>query len=222
MCGRFTLTVSGEEVAEAFGLQETPRLEPRYNIAPSQPIAAVRAGSTGASRHLAFLRWGFLPTSGARGRVLLINARAETLGRRPAFREAFERRRCLVPADGFYEWKALEGARRKQPYYFRLVDGRPFALAALWEPPPADDPSGPGACTLVTTAPNGLLAPVHDRMPALLDRDDYDAWLAPEERSGPRVSALLRPFPAERMTGFPVGFSVNDPRNDSPDCCRPA
>ena len=221
MCGRFTLTTPGEIVALAFDLEEARSLVPRYNIAPTQPVAVVRAGAS--RRDLALLRWGLVPTWSRepRGRALLINARADTLGTKPSFREAFERRRCLIPADGFYEWKGLAGARRKEPHLIRMADGGLFALAGLWEPPHPGDPESRGSCAIVTTEPNALLREIHDRMPAILPPGAWADWLDPTLRDASRVAPLLGPYPADKMTVIRVGPTVNNAANDSPDCVRP-
>lgn len=221
MCGRFTLTTPGEIVAEAFGLDEAPPLEARYNIAPTQPVAVVRGGE--GRRHLDLVRWGLVPawSREPRGRALLINARADTLGTRTSFRDALVRRRCLIPADGFYEWKAVPGSRRKQPYLIRRGDGAPFAFAGLWEPPHPADPESRGSCAIVTTEPNALLREIHDRMPAILPRDAWSLWLDPAVGDPYRVTPLLAPYPDGEMTATRVGQTVNNAANESPECVRP-
>jgi putative SOS response-associated peptidase YedK len=218
VCGRFTLTTPGELIAEAFGLEETPALEPRYNIAPTQPVAVVRQGPAG--RSLSFLRWGLVPTfsSEARGRNLLFNARAETLAARPAFRSAYQRRRCLIPADGFYEWQTVPGERQRRPHLVRVVGGQPFAFAGLWEPPHPTDPGSPGTCTIVTTDANVALRPIHDRMPVIIPPASYGTWLDAEDRSS---ASLLRPYPDEGLTPVRVGTAVNRAANDTPECLVP-
>jgi putative SOS response-associated peptidase YedK len=219
MCGRFTLTVPGEEVAEAFGLDEVPELVARYNIAPTQPVAVVRSAPSGG-RRVSFLRWGLVPsfTREPQRRPVLFNARAETLGARPAFRAAWEKRRCLIPADGFYEWEAVAGERTRRPHLVRAADGRPFAFAGLWEWPHPADPESPGTCTIVTTEANGVLRPIHDRMPVILPRDAYAAWL---DLSNRRAVDLLRPAPDGLLTAVRVGPAVNRAAHDAPDCLLP-
>lgn len=221
MCGRFTLSSPAEVLAEEFELAEAPRLAPRYNVAPSQEVAFVRRERPGAARTLARARWGFVPASSETPwrRAPLVNARSETAARAPAFREAFLRRRCLVPADGFYEWRPEPGSRSKQPWLVRRRDARPFALAGLWEPPAG----GRGAETLVllTTEPNALVAAIHDRMPVILARGAYAAWLDPACRDTARLSPLLRPCPEDWLEAFPVGRAVNDPACDGPECVAP-
>ena len=216
MCGRFTLTASGEEIAEAFDLPEVPALAPRYNIAPSQPVAVVRDDAAGA-RQVALLTWGFLPKDALEGDRPFINARAETAAERPSFRDAFARRRCLVAADGFYEWEGT--GKKRQPWYLRLASGRPFAFAGLWEPPRTEEK--PGTCTLLTTAPNELVRSIHDRMPVILAPDEAAAWLDPRKPLAD-LRALLHAYPAPAMTAFRVGTAVNNARFDDPSCIAPS
>lgn len=217
VCGRFTLTASGEEVAEAFGLDEIPPLAARYNIAPTQPLVVVRAEPQGARRTLSELKWGLLPIATAEPKRPLINARAETAWSRPAFRDAFTLRRCLIPASGFYEWAGEKP--RRQPWYFRLASGRPFAFAGLWEPP--FDPTEPATVTILTTEPNELTRPVHDRMPVILAPEDYPRWLDTPPEGSAALRPLLAPFPAGAMIAHPVGNAVNDARRDEPSCIAP-
>lgn len=213
MCGRYALTSPPDAIAERFHLLWTPAIEPHYNIAPSQVIPVVR--ETGEGRALAMLKWGLIPwwakdaTIGAR----LVNARAETLASKPAFRDAYRHRHCVVPADAFYEWKPVEG--RKQPYCIRMRDESLFGMAGLWER--WKDPSGQlvESCTIVTVDANPLVAPLHDRMPLILAAEDYDAWLAAE--SGPLPDAV----PAEAMVAYPVSPIVSNARNDVPACLEP-
>jgi len=212
MCGRFSLTASGEELAEVFGLDEAPDLAPRYNIAPTQPVATVRGAGKAGGRTFAWARWGLVPGTPGAGKRVLINVRAEGAGSRPPFREAFAERRCLVAASGFYEWKAAGGGRR--PYYFHLPGHRPFAFAGLWEPAP--DPESSPSCTVLTVPPNELVRPVHDRMPAIVAPDDYQRWLDPELRRAAELRGVLRPFPAAAMAVYPVGPAVNDHKNEGP------
>ncbi|HSL98701.1 MAG TPA: SOS response-associated peptidase [Candidatus Limnocylindria bacterium] len=221
MCGRFTLFDSADSVGERFGLPETPSLSPRYNIAPSQTVAAVRIPPGGGARELVFLRWGLVP-SWAKDPAIgnrMINARAETAADKPAFRVAIRRRRCLVPADGFYEWKRVNG--RKQPYYIRLRDVAVFAFAGLWESWEGPGGASVESCALLTTGPNDLLLPIHDRMPVILSPRDYELWLSPKEQDPKALAPLLRPYPPEEMTVFPVGIAVNNPKTDTPDLIEP-
>jgi putative SOS response-associated peptidase YedK len=221
MCGRFTLFDSADSLAKAFGLKDLPSLSPRYNIAPSQPVTAVRIPPSGGAREVVLLRWGLIP-SWAKDPSLgdrMINARAETAAGKPAFRSAMRRRRCLVPASGFYEWKRTNG--RKQPYCIRRGDGKLFAFAGLWES--WEDPGGAAveSCALLTTSGNELLVSIHDRMPVIVSPTDYDLWLSPEVRDPIVLADLFRPYPSEEMTAFPVGTAVNNPKIDSPDLINP-
>ncbi len=221
MCGRYTLTLPGEILAEVFGLDEAPELAPRYNIAPTQDVAAVRRVPAGAPRSLSMLRWGLVPQwqREPRGSTLLINARAESLQDKPAFREAFERRRCLIPADGFYEWKGA--SRNREPWLIKRDDGRPFAFAGLWEPPVGREPGLVGTCAIVTTDPNELMRPIHDRMPAILAEPDWNAWLDPDNRRLSALRPLLKPAPAEDYVAFPVSPAVNNAGVETPDLILP-
>jgi putative SOS response-associated peptidase YedK len=220
MCGRFLLYTSGAALAEWLGLPEVPALEPRYNIAPTQPVAAVRAGP-GGDRELVRLRWGLVPswsTDLAIGNRL-INARAETAADKPSFRVAFRQRRCLVPANGFYEWVGRAG--KKQPIHFRLRERRPFAFAGLWERWQAPGGEVVESCAVLTTEANDLVRLVHDRMPVILDPDAFAPWLDPAVRDPAALGLLLRPYPADAMMASPVGSWVNNPRNEGPACLAP-
>ena len=219
MCGRFTLATPGQTIAEAFELGAAPELEPRYNIAPTQPVAAIRAA--GAGRELVMLHWGLIPSwskdaaIGAR----MINARGETAADKPSFRTPFRSRRCLILADGFYEWKRVGVG--KQPYHIRMRDGRPFAIAGLWDrwAPPGGDPVE--SCTIVTTSPNDVLAPIHDRMPVILPPAQHALWLDPAVRERERLQEILQPFDSSSMVAYPVSARVNNSRNDDRDCIAP-
>jgi putative SOS response-associated peptidase YedK len=220
MCGRFTLTSPVQAVASQFSLPGLPAFEPRYNIAPTQPVAAVRAAGEAMVRSLVVLQWGLIPFWAKDSEVgaRLINARSETVAEKPAFREAFRRRRCLVLADGFYEWQKQDGG--KQPFYIHLRDGCPFAFAGLWER--WNGPEGPiESCTLLTTQPNELMRPLHNRMPVILEPKDYDLWIDPGIRQTDLLLPLLYPYPAEQMAAFPVSRRVNNPDNDDPQCVVP-
>jgi putative SOS response-associated peptidase YedK len=223
MCGRFTLKASRQAIKDRLALAQTPSIEPRYNIAPTQPVAVVRAIRTKPGtkeRELVMLRWGLVPywaddlAIGNR----MINARAESVAERPAFREAFRKRRCLVVTDGFYEWKRADG--KKQPYYITMKDGGPFAFAGLWE---AWEREGEiiESCTIVTTNSNELVAEIHDRMPVIVDAKDYDVWLDPEVKDLEVLEGLLRPYPSEQMMALPVSRLINDPKNEDAKCVEP-
>ncbi len=218
MCGRYSLTTPVEGMQRAFAFSETPNLAPRYNIAPTQSAPVVRLAADGA-RVLALLCWGLVP-SWAKDPAIgnrMINARAETLGEKPAFRAAFRARRCLVPADGFYEWRKV-GAL-KQPYRVALADGGPFAFAGLWEHWAPKGADAVESFAIVTTAADELLKPIHDRMPVILDPAAYEPWLrGPVEAA---AAALERPLSAA-LRAFPVSKRVNNPRNDDAGCLAPA
>ncbi len=217
MCGRFSLSTAPDWVAEYFGLEEVPDLKPRYNIAPTQEVAAVRQRREGG-RRLDHLRWGLLPASMADtpGGAPLINARSETVADKPSFRQAFLQRRCLVPADGFFEWKRVD--RRKQLIYFTLRDRRPFAFAGLWERWVASDGHPVESCTILTTEPNDLVRPVHDRMPVILEPAGYDPWLSLDSDPERDLVPLFRPYSVGDMESFPVSSVVNSAEPDSPAC----
>ncbi len=222
MCGRFALFTPEEILAAMFGVEEDRFPPASYNIAPSRDVAAVRAAPEGAAgRELALLRWGLIP-SWAKDPAMgdrMINARAETASAKPAFRSAFRRRRCLLPADGFYEWQ--KAGTRKQPYFVRMADGKPFALAGLWER--WEGPGGPiASCTILTTDANALLAPIHDRMPVIVAPADFERWLDPGRQDPVDLMPLARPYPADAMVAFPVRTLVNSPATDDPRCIEPA
>ena len=221
MCGRFTLFEPDKILAREFGISDFPPRSPRYNIAPSQPVAAVRAAPAGTGRELALLRWGLIPSWSKDPAIgnRLINARAETAREKPSFRNAFRRHRCLIPANGFYEWQRRE--RGKQPYFVRMRDGRLFAFAGLW-----DRWENPGkdvieTCTILTTTANAILAPIHDRMPVILPAGEYDRWLDPSLKDPGSLAPLLVPFPPEEMLAFPVSPRVNAPSTDDEGCIAP-
>jgi putative SOS response-associated peptidase YedK len=220
MCGRFTLATVGQDLVEQFHLSGVPDLVPRYNIAPTQPVAVVRHNPQSV-RELTFLHWGLVPSWASDPKIgaRMINARSETVSEKPAFRAAFRRRRCLVPADGFYEWLKLE--RGKQPFFVRMRGGPPFAFAGLWEVWQSPDGAVLESCTLLTTEPNSLIRPLHNRMPVILPPQAYDLWLDPSVEETSRLQPLLQPYPAEEMEAYPVGWEVNRPENDSPRCVLP-
>jgi len=221
MCGRYTLKTPVERLAEKFQFPEIIPLKPRYNIAPSQSVAVVRRFPDDRDRKLAMLRWGLLPlwVKDLSKVQQPINAKAETAAEKPMFRDAFKRRRCLVPADGFYEWKQDGG--RKQPVYIRMKDGEPFAIAGLWEHWEGQDGQVIESCTLLTTEPNDVLAPIHNRMPVILDPKDYAQWLDPDLQTADGVKPLLRPYPSDLMTVYSISLRVNNPRNDDSQCLEP-
>ena len=213
MCGRYALTSPPAVLAERFHLLWTPEVEPHYNIAPGQTIPVVR--ETGQGRELALLRWGLIPFWAKEASIgmKLVNARGETLADKPAFRNAYRQRRCLIPADAFYEWKAIAG--RKQPYCIRMRDEAPFGMAGLWERWKAPDGQTVESCTIVTVDANALIAELHERMPLILSPSDYDAWLRAESKQLPPAVA------AQDMRYYPVSPLVSNARNDVPACLDP-
>jgi putative SOS response-associated peptidase YedK len=221
MCGRFTLFEPDKILSREFGVSGFPALSPRYNIAPSQPVAAVRAARAGTGRELALLRWGLIPSWSKDPAIgnRLINARAETAREKPSFRNAFRRHRCLIPTNGFYEWQRQE--RGKQPYFVRRRDGRLFAFAGLWDRWESPDRSVIETCTILTTAANAVLAPIHDRMPLILPPAEYARWLDPALLDTDSLASLLVPFPPEEMLALPVSPRVNTPTVDDEKCIAP-
>jgi putative SOS response-associated peptidase YedK len=217
MCGRYSLHANPEVIALYFKLGILPELRPRYNIAPSSQVLAVRQDK---GRVADLYRWGLIP-GWARDPAIgnkLANARGETVAEKPSFRSAFKRWRCLIPASGFYEWKAVAG--RKQPYYIHPKDAPLFAFAGLTER--WNGPDGPvHSCAIITTEANELMRGIHDRMPVILEPGDFDAWLDPANQETGELKALLRPCPAERMAAHPVSTRVNTPKNDEPGLLEP-
>ncbi len=209
------------DLIKAFPDLEFPEAVPaRYNIAPTQDVAVV---PNDGEKRVQFFRWGLVPFWAKDPAIgnRLINARAETAAEKPAFRAAYQRRRCLILADGFYEWRSEPEQRAKTPMYVRLASGAPFAFAGLWEVWRPDD-TPLYTCTILTTEPNKLMAPIHNRMPVILPPAAYDRWLDVAEQRKGAMDDLLRPYPAEEMIAYPVSRLVNSPANDSPACIVPA
>ena len=220
MCGRYTMSIPAETLAQHFGLEAVPDVAPRFNIAPTQAAAVVRLSTAREVPVLDHLRWGLVPSwaKDASGAGRLINARAETAADKPSFRSAFRHRRCLVPADGFYEWRTEGGA--KQPYRIARPDGAPIAFAGLWERwGKGDEPLE--TFTILTTAANAVLQPLHDRMPVILDPADYALWLDPTATDPALVEPLLTAAPDDALTYYPVGRAVNSFGNDDPSLVAP-
>jgi putative SOS response-associated peptidase YedK len=228
MCGRFTLRVPATVLIEHFDLDvradsQLVLFEPRYNIAPTQEIVVVRAGLGGGRRRASTMRWGLLPawSKGVASGAPMINARSETLAEKPAFRNAYRSRRCLIPADGFYEWQqSASGAKgKKQPFWIHRPDGGPFAFAGLWET--WRDPTSELAiesCTIVTTSANAALRELHDRMPVILAPGDYELWLDAHVEDTGKLQHLLAPCGDEELVAGPVSTHVNRVANDDPQC----
>lgn len=218
MCGRFALGVPPYNIVQLLNMEDLVDFRPRYNIAPTQMIPAVVRGDDGAT--FASLRWGLIPSwakdpgIGAR----MINARAETVAEKPSFRAAFGHRRCLIPATGFYEWARLPEGRK--PYYARLADSEVFAFAGLWERWRGET-GEIASCTIITTAANDLMRPVHDRMPVILPPDEYRRWLGLETATPTDCAEMLARYPSEAMILHPVSTIVNSPQNDGPELILP-
>jgi putative SOS response-associated peptidase YedK len=213
VCGRYAFHSPAEAVRRVFAVEDVPALEPRYNVAPTQAVPAVRAGAEGA-RAFAMLHWGLVP-KWAKERAIgnrMINARAETLAEKPAFRDAFRKRRCLVLTDGWYEWQVAPGG--KQPWFVRRKGGGPFAFAGLWErwKDPADG-STLESCTIVTTDASASIRKIHDRMPVVLEESGWDRWLDTAWSDTGTLSALLVPADPKSLEAWPVSREVNAPKN---------
>jgi putative SOS response-associated peptidase YedK len=221
MCGRFTLTIDPGDLIDVFpGLIIPPALRPRYNIAPSQPVAVI--ANTGKNE-LDFFLWGLIPSWAKDPSIgnRMINARAETLAEKPSFKNALRRRRCLILADGFFEWQSLPNQRTKQPHFFQLADRKPFGFAGLWEIWQSPDGSEVRSCTIITTQPNQLIVPVHNRMPVIVKQNDISSWLTQDEIQPSSVSHILTAYPDHLMRSSLVSMAVNNPANDSPACIQP-
>lgn len=221
MCGRFTLTVDPAELQDAFGDFIFPnKFAPRFNIAPSQPVLAIpNEGKNTAD----FFLWGLIPSWAKDPSIAnkLINARGETIAEKPSFRGSFKYKRCLILTDGFYEWKSQAGAKTKTPYFIHMKDRKPFAFAGLWDEWHSPDGGTIRTCTIITTTPNELMLSLHNRMPVILDRADYAQWLNMPPQAPGDLLPLIRSFPSERMSAYPVSTMVNAPGNDHPGCVLP-
>ncbi len=222
MCGRFTLRTSMSVIAKQFGPANELPLRARYNVAPTQSVPVVRIDE--GQRRLTTMHWGLIPSWAKDAKIgySTINARADTIATKPAFRAAFKKRRCLVVADGYYEW--FKQGKAKKPVLYEVDGGAPFAFAGLWEQwwgP--DNKDGPPleSCTVVTTDANELASQVHNRMPVILGESDYETWLDPANQDAENLQQLLAPFSADRMTARPVNPIVNNARNEGPECVSP-
>lgn len=212
MCGRFTLTAHSQTIANTFNVAPTLQMGPRYNIAPTQEIVTIVGNG---SPHLELQQWGLVPSwsKDERSGAKMINARAETLAEKPSFKRLLHARRCLVVADGFYEWQQRDGG--KTPMYITLKDGVPFAFAGLWDTWKRPDGQLLRTCTIITTEPNELVSSIHNRMPVILGKEARERWLDPELQDEHALLPLLAPFPATEMTARPVSRLLNNPRYDS-------
>jgi putative SOS response-associated peptidase YedK len=221
MCGRYTLSSPNDDIALLFDLPELPTVMPRYNLAPTQEAAVVRVPAPGAPRQLVPLRWGLIPYWAKEAAIgnRMINARAESVAEKPAYKWSFKKKRCLIPADGFYEWKK-EG-KSKQPYLIHRQDGKPFAFAGLWSTWVDREHGGTipvETFTILTTDANDLMRPLHDRMPVIIDPENFDLWLDPKIEDAAKLQPLLVPHASEGFEAFPVSRNVNSPAHDAADC----
>jgi len=222
MCGRFTLTVNPADLQDAFSNYSFPeKFAPRFNIAPSQPVLAIPNDDKFRAD---FFVWGLIPmwakdpSIGSR----LINARGETLAEKPSFRGGYKYKRCLIVADGFYEWKAFGEKKSKSPYFIHMKDRKTFAMAGLWDTWEGPDGSNIKTCTIITTQPNELMELIHDRMPVILHPRDYAKWLNPAPQTPENLQPLIKPFPADDMSAYAVSTLVNKTTNDKPELVVPA
>ena len=211
MCGRFDLIANAEQLTIAMAAEAPAQLVPRYNIAPTQPVAALRHDRHG-QREISHFHWGLIPSwsKDTKWAARMINARSETVHEKPSFRNAFKRRRCIVPVTGFYEWQRV--GKKKQPMRIRMKDEAIFGMAGLWE-----SWQGIESCTILTMRPNSLMEPIHDRMPVILNPEDYDIWLS-NETPLLALPSLFQPFSAEKMHAYPVSTYVNNARNEGSAC----
>ena len=219
MCGRYTVTTTPEVLRALFRYEEQPNFPPRYNIAPTQPIAIVRL--VDGKRHFALVRWGLLPSwvKDPKTFTLLINARGESAAEKPAFRAAMKRRRCLIPADGFYEWQAA--GDRKRPFYVRAKSGAPLAFAGLWETWTGPNGEELETAAIVTTRANRTLSPIHERMPVIVPPEAFDLWLDGASVDGTTAAALIQPAPDGQLEAYEISTAVNRTANDNPKLLEP-
>ena len=221
MCGRFTLHAPAAQIRESFNLPDLPdrELKPRYNIAPSQDVAIIR--DTGTGREMVMARWGLIPcwSKESSTKYSTINARTESVAEKPTYRTSFKRRRCLIPADGFYEWK--QDAGNKVPHHIRMKDGKVFAFAGLWDHWEGEDASIE-SCTIIVMPANAVMKPIHERMPAIIAAEDYDGWLDSGVTDKQEIMQYLDSAPSTQLTAYPVSTLVNSAKNNDEGCIRPA
>ncbi len=218
MCGRYSLEAKSKDIVEAFALSEAIAIIPRYNIAPTQTAPVLRLDRESGACRLDVIKWGLTPRW-AKGQRPIINARSETIDQKPSFRSAFRHRRCLVPATGFFEWQKLGSA--KQPFHIRLCDRGVFAFAGIWDRFESGD-GGPVECfAILTTAPNRTMAPIHNRMPVILDRAAYERWLDQEVESAEPLADIMGSASDDLLEAYPVSSRVNSPAHDDAECVRP-
>lgn len=221
MCGRFTLTVNPGELQDMFNEYTFPeQFAPRFNIAPTQPVLAI---SNDGKHRADFFMWGLIPSWSKDPSIAnkLINARGETIAEKPSFRGSFKYKRCLIPADGFYEWKAQTDSKSKTPYFIHMKDRKPFALAGLWDEWHSPEGDTIRTCTIITTEPNDLMKTLHNRMPVILNPKDYAVWLNTAPQTPDDLLHLIKPFLSEKMSAYPVSSMVNSPHNDRSELILP-
>jgi len=219
MCGRYRLSRRKQILEEHFDtVSGEEDWTPRYNIAPTQPVPIIRQHPKEPRRELSLVRWGLIPwwAKDASGSAKMINARSETAATQPAFRDALKTRRCLIPADGFYEWQKTGQIR--QPHCFEVDGGQLFAFAGLWDRWKDAEGKKVETCSILTTAANAVTSAIHDRMPVILDQDSFDLWLDPGIKDAATVSDLLKPYDAQRMRAYPVSTRLNQVQNDDAEC----
>ncbi|MCZ6631878.1 MAG: SOS response-associated peptidase [bacterium] len=221
MCGRFVVASKPDELQTTFPDFVFPDEMPlRYNITPGQDIPVLTNSGANTVEHF---KWGLIPSWAKDPKIgnRLINARSETLAEKPSFRNAFKKRRCIIPVTGFYEWRPNPNSKTKTPMFIRLQSERPFGFAGLWETWRPETGDVLHTCTIITTEPNALMQTIHNRMPVILKPDAYEQWLSPEDQPGEELSSLLTPYPDSEMVAYPVSTRVNNPGNDSPQCVEP-
>jgi putative SOS response-associated peptidase YedK len=219
MCGRFVLTVNPDAIQTEFNLTNVPAaMSPRYNIAPTQPVAII---TNEKPDELTFYNWGLIPSWSKDKSVAskLINARSETAAEKPSFRSAFKRRRCIIPTDGYYEWQARDG--QKIPHFIHMEDQKLFGIAGLWEVWHSPEGDEIRTCSILTTDANDFAQTIHNRMPVILDREDYNLWLSPDEKPAPVLQALMKPYQGKNLTAYSVSKMVNRPGVDTPELIVP-
>ena len=221
MCGRYTLSTPTDLLSDLFELESAVTVSPRFNIAPTQTAPVIRVDAATKARRLDLLKWGLVPFWAKDPSIgnRMINARAETVAEKPAYRVSFRKKRCLIPADGFYEWQATGGP--KQPFFFHRGDGYPFAMAGLWDRWEKGEDSPVETFTILTTEANEVVAPIHKRMPVILAESAFDKWLDPEVEDAKSLAGLLTPAPPEILEALPVSTYVNSPANEGPQCVEP-
>lgn len=217
MCGRFVADITSKQLADVFDVPFPPEHAPRYNVSPTQNVLVIRQFKN-IARHLDLVRWGLIPSWSKEMTTGFINARSETVDSKPSFRQAFKNHRCILPASGFYEWKKT--GNEKTPYYIQISDSTPMAMAGIWETWVSPKGQAIETCSILTTAANSVVAPIHDRMPVILSMDNFSRWLDTSIQDIKPLRYLFNPYPPEQMQAYPVSTLVNNPSNDNPDCTK--